>query len=113
MYFDTRWFAACLRTRRGARGLREAAGEIGKVSAATLSRLEREETPDMVTFLCLCDWLKMPVREFLRRNPAQDQMIDRIGRALRADGVLDEKTIDAFLTMVRAVQRPDHAKAMK
>jgi transcriptional regulator with XRE-family HTH domain len=106
MYFDRRWFAACLRTRRGERGLREAAGQIGGVSAATLSRLEREETPDMATFLRLCDWLKMPVSEFLRESAEQASMIDRIAQALRADGVLQRDVITAFITMIRAVQTP-------
>jgi len=106
MYFDTRWFAACVRTRRGDWSLREAAGQISGVSPSTLSRIEREETPDMATFLRLCDWLKMPTSEFIRENREQARMIDRIEQALRADGVLQVNVIDAFLTMMCAVQTP-------
>ena len=45
-----------VRERRGARGLRGAAAEIG-VSAPTLSRVENGQMPDLHTFGLLCRWL--------------------------------------------------------
>lgn len=45
-----------LKDRRGGRGLREVAHEIG-VSAATLSRVETGKQPDLETFAKLCRWL--------------------------------------------------------
>ena len=47
-----------LHDRRGKRGIREIATEIG-VSAATLSRVERGLLPDILTFSKLCSWLQI------------------------------------------------------
>jgi transcriptional regulator with XRE-family HTH domain len=46
-----------LREKRGDRGVREAAQEIG-ISPATLSRVERGHLPDLETFGKICRWLK-------------------------------------------------------
>ena len=53
-----------VRERRGRRGLRAAAREIG-VSAATLSRIENGKQPDLGTFEKLCRWLEISPLEFL------------------------------------------------
>jgi transcriptional regulator with XRE-family HTH domain len=53
---------AMLRERRGGRGIRETAQEIG-ISAATLTRVEGGRLPDIATFQKICSWLKV--------NPAQ------------------------------------------
>lgn len=53
-----------LRERRGTRGVRDAAQEIG-VSPATLSRIENGKQPDLDTFEKLCHWLEMSPLEFL------------------------------------------------
>lgn len=47
-----------LRERRGGRGVRDVATEIG-VSPATLSRVEAGKLPDLLTFRKLCTWLKV------------------------------------------------------
>lgn len=53
-----------VRERRGARGVRHTANEIG-VSAATLSRIENGKQPDLGTFEKLCRWLEISPSEFL------------------------------------------------
>lgn len=45
-----------VRRRRGARGVRAAAQEIG-TSPATVSRVENHFAPDLATFAKLCRWL--------------------------------------------------------
>jgi DNA-binding Xre family transcriptional regulator len=50
--------------KRGERGVREFAREIG-VSAATLSRIERGKLPDIETFGKLCSMLKLDPAEIL------------------------------------------------
>ena len=55
---------ALVRERRGDRGVREAAREVG-VSAATLSRIENGKQPDLDTFEKLCRWLGISPLEFL------------------------------------------------
>ena len=47
---------AMIREKRGERGLREVAAEVG-TSAATLSRIESGKMPDLHTFGKMCRWL--------------------------------------------------------
>jgi transcriptional regulator with XRE-family HTH domain len=53
-----------VRDRRGTRGLREVAREIG-TSPATLSRIEAGRLPDLTTFGRLCRWLEIDPSELL------------------------------------------------
>jgi len=53
-----------LREKRGHRGLREVAAEIG-VSPATLSRVENGQLPDLQTFSKMCRWLDTDPGAFL------------------------------------------------
>jgi transcriptional regulator with XRE-family HTH domain len=55
---------ALLRNRRGGRGVRDVAHEIG-ISPATLTRIEGGRLPDIVTFQKLCAWLKINPAEIL------------------------------------------------
>jgi len=49
---NVRELAALVRSKRGLRGLRATAQEIG-ISAATLSRVEQAKTPDLETLTAL------------------------------------------------------------
>ena len=53
-----------VREKRGTRGVRGVAQEIG-VSTATLSRVENGQQPDLNTFQKLCQWLEIDPAEFL------------------------------------------------
>ncbi|MBV9865366.1 MAG: helix-turn-helix transcriptional regulator [Abitibacteriaceae bacterium] len=53
-----------LKRKRGERGLRETAKEIG-ISTATLSRIESGKQPDLDTFSKLCKWLGVDAGELL------------------------------------------------
>src|SRR5205809_6297369 len=53
-----------VRERRGERGIREVAADIG-ISPATLSRVERGKLPDLDTFSKLCRWLQVDPAEVL------------------------------------------------
>jgi transcriptional regulator with XRE-family HTH domain len=55
---------AMLRDRRGGKGIREVAQEIG-ISPATLTRVEGGRLPDIATFQKLCSWLKVNPAEIL------------------------------------------------
>lgn len=50
--------------RRGGRGIRAAAQDVG-ISPATLSRIENGNMPDLETFAKICRWLDRDPREFL------------------------------------------------
>ncbi len=55
---------ALLRDRRGGRGVREVAKEIG-ISPATLTRVEGGRLPDLATFQKICSWLKINPNDLL------------------------------------------------
>jgi transcriptional regulator with XRE-family HTH domain len=55
---------ALLRERRGGRGIREVAKEIG-ISPATLTRVEGGRLPDLATFQRMCAWLRINPNELL------------------------------------------------
>jgi transcriptional regulator with XRE-family HTH domain len=81
---------AMLRDRRGGRGIREVAQEIG-ISAATLTRVEGGRLPDIATFQKMCSWLKVNPAEILdiptENNPtSSDSLIASVH--LRADKTL-------------------------
>jgi transcriptional regulator with XRE-family HTH domain len=101
--------ATLTRGKRGNRNLREVAAEIGDVSPSTLSRVENAKTPDMETFLRLCDWLEVPPAELFRRSSADSadegekpMVRDRITLQLRADDSLDPATADILAALVSA-----------
>ena len=86
---------AQLRERRGGRGIREVAKEIG-VSPATLTRIEAGRLPDLLTFRKICEWLKTNPAEILgipnqqtRENPVQEAPSEAAVH-LRADQALPE-----------------------
>src|SRR5260370_42542429 len=60
---------AMLRDRRGGKGIREVAHEIG-ISPATLTRVEGGRLPDIATFQKLCSWLKVNPAEILEISTA-------------------------------------------
>jgi transcriptional regulator with XRE-family HTH domain len=94
--------AGMIKEKRGEKGLREAASEIGDVSAATLSRIEQGKLPDVGTFIRICKWLGKPTDTFID-NPveAREQSNkDRIVAHLRADRELEPSTIKMLLKMI-------------
>jgi transcriptional regulator with XRE-family HTH domain len=53
-----------INVKRGGRGVRATAADVG-ISAATLSRVENGNMPDLETFAKICRWLDRDPREFL------------------------------------------------
>lgn len=105
---DSHHLAARVIAKRGERGLRATAAEIGGISASTLSRVEAGKVPDLATFLRLCRWLGASPEEFTGEAPAepgsQDEATPRmeaIAAHLRADRTLDRATARALERMVR------------
>lgn len=110
--------AALLRTKRGERGLRSIAEEMGDVSASTLSRIEQGSAPDLPTFMRICSWLGVMPDEFVdpalslkRREEAKSeiQLPEAIEAQLRQDGVLHTTTVDAISEMIRIAYRAARA----
>jgi transcriptional regulator with XRE-family HTH domain len=114
--------AAHLRTKRGDRGLRAIAEEIGSVSASTLSRIEQGGAPDLPTFMRICAWLGTSPDEFvesslgLRRKggtPSETPLPKAIEAQLRQDGVLPTTTVDAISEMIRIAYQAAAANSSK
>ncbi len=109
-YIDMNKLSVMVRTKRGHRGLRETVKEIGDISPSTLSRVENEKTPDMDTFLQLCDWLMVPPSTFLKNSEEVNNMngeaaqdpSEEIAIQLRADKNLDPATANALAALVKA-----------
>ena len=57
-----------VREKRGSRGLRTVASEIG-TSAPTLSRIESGKMPDLQTFAKLCRWMELDPATLLDVTP--------------------------------------------
>ncbi|GHO62272.1 UDP-N-acetylglucosamine 1-carboxyvinyltransferase 1 [Ktedonobacter sp. SOSP1-52] len=81
---DTQQLAVLLKERRGDRGLRDIAQEIGNVSPATLSRIENGKMLDVETFLRLCDWLEVNPQHFIKE--AQRDMLNSQALRYRIEG---------------------------
>lgn len=60
---DTSKLSGAVRARRGARSLRDVEAEAG-VSFKTLARVEGGHTPDLTSFMRLCEWLGVPMDFF-------------------------------------------------
>lgn len=114
-----------LKRKRGERGLREAAKEIG-ISTATLSRIESGKQPDLDTFSKLCKWLGVDAGELLGCSlevgqeteaahfakaapaPTTDQPPPISSRAVyahfRADKEMSTETVQHLSELILAVQ---------
>ncbi len=91
--------ARMIRAKRGTRGLRAIADEIGDVSASTLSRIEQGKVPDLDTFIRLCKWLGVSADHFTVNTEStssaeRPSTSDFIAAHLRADRALDPQTAD-------------------
>ena len=99
-----------VRERRGDRGIREIAAEVG-VSAATLSRIENGKLPDLDTFGKLCRWLDVDPRTILgcQAGDAASQVSNSRSGTLfahwRADRALDPALSQALAEMMLLAQQ--------
>ncbi len=105
--------ATQLRAKRGKRGLREVAQEIGEVSASTLSRIEKGKIPDLDTFVRICRWLGVQMETFIigstldtEHKSMSAEIEDPTGQQtitvhLRAERTLDPKTAKALAKLIQ------------
>ena len=112
---NTELFSSMLKTKRGKKGLKDTATEIGDISAATLSRVEQGNLPDVETFIKLCKWLGVPTDTFVIVPPKEEKQVtnrEKLLFQLRSSKELDEDTISAMVTMIDlAFTKPKrHAK---
>jgi len=102
---------AAVKAKRGDKGLREAAEEIGEISPSTLSRIEGKRAADisMSTYLQLCDWLGVSPETFIQGYqedaPPDFDIPDAIELQLRASKEIDPQTAQMLAEMFKAAYR--------
>lgn len=94
--------AGMIKEKRGKTGLRDIASEIGGVSAATISRIEKGKLPDVDTFIKICKWLGTTTDTFIIDGGDSENKSnkDHIVAHLRADRELDSSTVEMLLKMI-------------
>lgn len=100
-----------LKRRRGERGLRDVAAEIG-ISSATLSRIEAGKQPDLETFSKLCKWLNLDAGEVLgcgssfgdEETAARKSTKNTVFAHFRAESAMDPKTVQHLSELILVVQ---------
>ncbi|MFT3885497.1 MAG: helix-turn-helix transcriptional regulator [Flavobacteriales bacterium] len=109
---NTELLATMIRKKRGDKGLRAVAEEIGDISAPTLSRIEAGNVPDVDTFLKLCRWLGLDPSTFAadpgaRSHAAAAKVSNRdiVITNLRADKTLDKKVVSALVEMIEVAYK--------
>ena len=106
---------AMLRDRRGGRGIREVAQEIG-ISPATLTRVEGGRLPDIATFQKICSWLKINPAEVLDISTANNPVSAETAVAavhLRADQTLPEAAAADLAQLIVVAHRELARRAQK
>ncbi len=96
-----------IRSQRDTATVRETADEIG-IAPATLSRVERGHTPDLVTFGKLCAWLGVDASEVLGIDPAsrkESKATDIAAAHLRTRREIDPELAEALAEVILATQR--------
>lgn len=111
MYYelDSHKLATVIRQQRAGRGLREVADELGDVSASSVCRLEAGKSPDMMVFLRVCRWLRVPPAEFFRSVAGSEEESSpathahgRIISLIRSDAELAPVTANVLTALVTA-----------
>jgi transcriptional regulator with XRE-family HTH domain len=106
---------AMLRDRRGGKGIREVAKEIG-ISPATLTRVEGGRLPDIATFQKICSWLKVNPAEILditttSNITSTDTLVAAVH--LRADQTLPEDAAADLAQLIVVASRELARRAQK
>lgn len=89
-----------IKSKRGGRGLREVAKEIGGISVSTLSRVENGNVPDIDSYLTLCKWLEVSIDFFTTPQKGPESKKQMVVANLRADKTLPKDISEALIQMI-------------
>jgi transcriptional regulator with XRE-family HTH domain len=103
--FNAELLARMVREKRGTTGLRDAANEIGDISAPTLSRIEKGKIPDVDTFIQVCGWLGVSSDTFINSSASEMQGKQKLVAHLRAEKELDPDTVEMLLKVIDLAYR--------
>ncbi len=91
-----------LKQKRGKRGIREVAREIG-IGHATLSRIESGKQPDLATFTKICIWLNVDPNAILGFNVNSTASVPNAH--FRAEKAMSPDTAKHLAELILAVQK--------
>lgn len=91
-----------LKTKRGGRGLREVAKEMG-ISPATLSRIETGRQPDLETFSKVCRWLGIDGGEILGCSNTKSNENKAFSAHFRAEKTMKPDTATHLGALILAI----------
>lgn len=95
--------------KRGSRGVRAAAEDVG-ISSATFSRIENGHMPDLATFAKICAWLERDPNEFLGvEGVGRSGDIDPPQVHLRKKKTVARETAESLGALILAVQEAARA----
>lgn len=94
--------------KRGTRGIRITAAEVG-VSSATLSRVENGNTPDLETFAKICAWLDRDPADFLGLSPSSSTTPTAVAH-WRKKRTVSPDTAKSLGELILATQRAVQAR---
>ena len=97
---NTTTLSTMIRSKRGPRGLREVAAEIGNISVSTLSRVENGNLPDIDSYFKICKWLNVSVDFFTTGDGATQSKEKLVVANLRADKTLPKDIAEALIKMI-------------
>ncbi|MDJ0598117.1 MAG: helix-turn-helix transcriptional regulator [Crocosphaera sp.] len=122
---DIEKLTSLIRSKQGKRTLREVGKEIGNVSFSTISRIQNGKTPDINTFLALCEWLGVSPAKLIK-NTEEKEDIDTpeaIAIILRSDKNLAPEIANALAFLIKGayqdlssypvVGEPDRGRSSK
>lgn len=92
-----------LAEKRGNRGVRETAKEIG-ITHSTLIRIEKGHLPDLETFGKVCKWLEVDPGMFLGTRSSATEMPD-VRTHFRKDKAMKPETARALADLILTAQR--------
>ena len=101
-----------LKQKRGNRGIREVAREIG-IGHATLSRIESGKQPDLETFIKICKWLEIDPNSILgfRKKQQVGSEAPMPVAHFRAEKTMSAATATHLAELILAVHKAASEKA--
>jgi transcriptional regulator with XRE-family HTH domain len=108
--FNHTAFAETLKAKRDSMelGVREAAEQIGNLSASTLSRIENGKIPDLPDFLAICAWMNRDPSEFWKRDSAESSTREQVRSILAQDGRIGHEIIMAIDAIIKLATEGNH-----
>lgn len=107
---NTSLLSSLVKNKRGKKGLRDTAIDIGDISASTLSRIEQGKLPDLDTFFKICKWLGKNSDIFMENKKSTrntSDVKDKISVHLRSDSTLSSETADALIKMIELAYKSE------